>query len=307
MSSIGLDSASTETIKEPTSVRGIANILGTPSEPEQPTDEKKVEDPGGEAKTPEVKPEGDKEQTPQRFTTKLGDQDIEFDLVTEGVDPKLIKSGLMFEADYRKKTAEVAETRRANESKHEELITALDNAKLMLEIDLDSIDPEKSETAKQLKEDDFEEWFRQFEAVNNRVKQYNQVKAKVDSDADEKSLQNRADQKVRLKESIPEWLDSEVMESESVLMVKTMNDLGFSNEDINKVGDHKIFLLARKAALFDQIMAKDLKAKLDEDAGKTLLPGNANEEQTKDKITAARERLKKGGKVKDLAAVFSES
>ena len=300
-----LDSGSTETIKEPTSFRAIANILGTP-EPSEPTGDKEVEDlPGGEAKTPEVKPEGDKEPTPQRFTTKLGDQDIEFDLVTKDVDPKLVKTGLMFEADYRKKTAEVAEGRRANESKSEELLAALDSAKSMLEIDLDSIDPEKSETAKQLKEEDFEAWFRQFEAINSRVKKYNEVKAKVDTDADTKNVQNRADQKVRLKESIPEWLDNEVMESESEMMLKTMDSFGFTAEDIRNVGDHKIFLLARKAALYDQIMAKDLKAKLDDNPGKTLLPGNANEEQTKDKITAARERLKKGGKVRDLAAVFS--
>ena len=299
--SVELDSASTETIKEPTSFRAVANILGT-SEPEQPTDEKTGDLPGEEAKTPE----GDKEPTSQRFTMKQGDQDIEFDLVTEGVDPKLIKSGLMFESDYRKKTAEVAESRRANETKQTELITALDNAKLMLEIDLDSIDPEKSDAAKQLKEDDFEEWFRQFEAVNNRVKRFNQVKAQVDTDTETKTTQNRADQRVRLKESIPDWLDDEVMQSESSLMVKTMNDLGFTNEDINGVGDHKIFLLARKAALYDQIMAKDLKAKLDDDPGKTLQPGNANKEQTKGKITAARERLKKGGKLKALAQVLLE-
>ena len=53
-------------------------------------------------------------------------------------------------------------------------------------------------------------------------------------------------------------------------------------------------------------MAKDLKAKLDDDPGKTLQPGNANKEQTKGKITAARERLKKGGKLKDLAQVLLE-
>lgn len=303
-----LDSRPTDTIKEPTSFRAIANILGT-SEPEQPTgDEKEVKDlPSGDVKTPEVKPEGDKDQTPHRFTMKQGDQDIEFDLVTEGVDPKLIKSGLMFEADYRKKTAEVAEGRRANESKQTELSTALDSAKLMLEIDLDAIDPEKSETAKRLKEEDFEEWFRQFESINSRVKHYNEVKAKVDTDAETKTTQNRVDQKVRLRESIPDWLDDSIMESDSKLMIKTMNALGYTNEDINSVGDHKIFLLAQKAGRYDEIMAKDLKAKLDDDPGKSLQPGDANKEQAAKKITAARERLKKGGNVRDAAAVFRES
>ena len=56
--SVELDSASTETIKEPTSFRAVANILGT-SEPEQPTDEKTGDLPGEEAKTPE----GEKEPT----------------------------------------------------------------------------------------------------------------------------------------------------------------------------------------------------------------------------------------------------
>jgi hypothetical protein len=279
------------------SVREVANILGTTPEPEQPTGATQDVENNQELKKT---PPGDNDSGPRRFTAKLGDQDVVFDLITEGVDPSLVSKGMMFENDYRKKTAEVAENRRAAESRMTELVEALDDAKSLLEMDLDAL-----EANTELKDLDPEEYVKQLDAITARTKKYNDRRTQLSAEQATKAEQNRATQQQLLSDAIPDWLDEAVKDSDIKLMVKAMDSVGFDTEGIGGIDDHKVFLLARKAAKYDEIMGKDLKAKEENNAGITLKPGAAKGDKSGEQITAARERLKTGGRVSDLADVFA--
>jgi len=285
-----------------TNVHDIASILGTPPEPEQPTggqEDVKIDE--GEQKTSE---KDDNEPSPNRFTTKLGDQDIEFECLTEGVDLKLLSPGLMFEADYRKKTATLADARRANEGIRTEIDAALKDAKLLIGMDLDTL-----EANTQLKEDDSEEYLRQLDAITARTKTFGERQAQRDKELQEKAGEIRANEMQLLEEAIPGWLDEKVKTEEVGLMIRALDDVGFDDETKASLADtkiaHRVLLLARKAGLYDQIMSKDLVLKKDPDPGPTLTPGAGNETEVSEKITAARGRLSKTGKIQALADVFS--
>ncbi len=282
-----------------TNVHDIGKILGTPLEPEQPTSEIEA----GVDKEKVETPSGDTEPKPNRFTARFGDQDVELEVLTEGVDMSLMPKGIMLETDYRKKTAEVADSRREVDGKLTELTAALDNAKLLIEMDLDSLEANTT-----LKEDDPEAYLSQLDAIQDRAKKYQTSKEKVETELSTKRQGKLSDQAKLLDAAIPDWLDADVKKSDFEKILKTMKGVGYDNEALSGVDDHRVFVLARKAALYDEIMSKDLDGKRnDKEPGKNLEPGAKTDKQINDEITTARQRLKKGGKVKDLASVFSES
>ena len=96
------------------------------------------------------------------------------------------------------------------------------------------------------------------------IESVKQAAAKVFKDAQLSTANDGLDEehigkeRVALRNKIPEWSDQEVANSESVGIFEylTGDEYGFTQEDVESAGDHRLFLLARKAWKYDQQQAK---------------------------------------------------
>lgn len=107
-----------------------------------------------------------------------------------------------------------------------------------------------------------------------------------------------------LMKALPQWSDQKVADREADMIVKSLQAVGFSGEEL-KIFDHRAVQIARKAALYDQIVAqrKGVKPKLLK--APTVKPGAPRRTTTEtERQKADRNRLNKTGSVRDAGKVF---
>ena len=268
---------------------------------ETPTDKPQAEEPA-EANTEEVEtPDGDTEAKSRRVKAKLNDREIEFDVLTDDVDLDLIPKGLMMEADYRKKTSEVAERRKSLEAKEQEIANQLQELEGMLFGEAKYLD---SDEMKELKEIDPEEYYRQRNKFDSKVEKVKKYKNQITEEMNKKHQEIVQAEQAKWKEAVPEWLDDGKMNADLKKMGKTLTDAGFSEQDMSAIYDHRLIKLIRKAALFDEISSKPIETKRAKEPPRSQKPGGGVP-QPVDKTTA-RDRLKKTGKRSDAQAAIKD-
>lgn len=235
--------------------------------------------------------------TRRKFT--LNDQEIEIEVLAG--DPDFVPKGLMMESDYRKKTQEVAELKRASLEKVERLESALSEAKQLIELDLDALE---ANTA--LKEEDPEEYVRQLDAIKSRINKYTAHKQKVDEERAAQQQQRLVEEQQKLQDAIPDWLDASTREKDYERILKAWRDVGFTDEELSGKLDHRDVILARKAALYDELMSQNLDQKLDRTPAKSTKPGAKTDKEITDAVKDTRKRLKTSGKWQDAGAHFAK-
>ncbi len=135
---------------------------------------------------------------------------------------------------------------------------------------------------------------------------------RVQDDHDRDQLQQfetyKAGEITQMMEAIPEWAkDDEVQQAEQKrLYAYAMNTVGFSEEEINAIVDHRAVVALRKAMLFDELQARGQKVRKKGQKIATLKPGTRRRRvKTGVKRTiAARKRLSETGSVKDATDVL---
>ena len=267
---------------------------------DKPT-EAKGEDPVETKKETEETPQSDTESKPRRVKAKLNDRDIEFDVLTEDVDLDLIPKGLMMEADYRKKTSEVAERRKALEAKENEIASQLQEIESLLYGEAQYLD---SDEMKELRESDPEEYYRQrnkFDSKRDKVKKY---KDQLTQEMSKKQQELIQAEQAKWKEAVPEWLDDGKMNADLKKMAKTLTEAGFSENDMASVYDHRLIKVIRKAALFDEISSKPIETKRAKQPPRSQQAGSGESQPVK--TNSARERLKKTGSRNDAQAAIKQ-
>ena len=261
------------------------------AEPEQPTAETSVDESTGETLTSDT--------DPRIFRTKLGDQEIELRLLTEGIDPETVRLGTLADSDYRQKTMALADERKSVTAKLESLGTALVDTQRVLEVDL--TDLEKST----LREDDPEEYLRQLDAIKRRVDRYEQSKSKWQTANEEAQREKQTVEWQKLNTAIPAWLDESIREKDTRTISEQLTTIGYSPEEITSLAsnDHRVLLLARKAAMLDAIQSEDIEGKRDKTPPKSARAG-AKQTPGKAEVSDLRDQLRKSGSTKDAAAYF---
>lgn len=112
-----------------------------------------------------------------------------------------------------------------------------------------------------------------------------------------------------LVEAIPAWKDETVATKEKTELAEYARDLGYSDDDLSAVYDHRLMLMLRKAMLYDRgqkqraatqpIVAKRIAA------AKVPAPGAASSAKRHvTTTTRAIQRLAKTGRVEDAAGAF---
>jgi hypothetical protein len=114
-----------------------------------------------------------------------------------------------------------------------------------------------------------------------------------------------ATQQEALIQAVPEWKDSKKAQAEKALLVEFGKKIGFSDDELKNVYDHRAVIALRKAALYDQMMSKRGQIKPVVNNGpRPAKPSAAGRVSTTTESTRAKQRLAKSGRVNDAASAI---
>ena len=105
--------------------------------------------------------------------------------------------------------------------------------------------------------------------------------------------------------AIPEWQDPKKAASgRAELKQYAVTELGFSEDELNQIYDHRAVLAIRKAMLHDKTQESVKKKPVVATKAKVARPGTSNVPVTPNKGKRLRQRLAKSGKMSDATKVF---
>ena len=226
------------------------------------------------------------------------------------------KNGLR-QADYTKKTQEVAEQRKLAESEtakardeRTQYVQGLQRSQVQLEgalqeqgkinwqalLDADPVEYLKQQHLAQSRQ----------AALQQNVNQQLHLKAQYDAEQTASREIHLTGQRETLLTKIPEWKD-EAKHKAGIAELRTyLQTQGYESQDLQNIDDHRVIVNIRKAMLYDQMMAKATAAakKVANLPQRTERP-SGGESQGIDRRSTAFQRLSKTGSREDAAAVFT--
>jgi len=248
----------------------------------------------------------EEEEQPQVYTVKVDGKEIEVTLDE-------LQKGYSRTQDYTRKTQQVAETRKAVEAEaqairaeREQYAQLLGALKQQLETTEAPVDMDR------LRDEDPIEWVRQSEIRRQKQEKLAAIQSEQQR-LSELAQQQRAQelqahlasQQEALLQAVPEWKDSKKAQAEKALLVEFGKKIGFSDEELKNVYDHRAVIALRKAALYDQMMSKRGQIKPVVNNGpRPAKPSAAGRVSTTTESTRAKQRLAKSGRVNDAASAI---
>jgi hypothetical protein len=110
----------------------------------------------------------------------------------------------------------------------------------------------------------------------------------------------------KLQEKLPEWRDSKVQAGESRAIAEMLIQHGYSQEELGTLADHRALLLARKAMLYDKLIAVRQK-QTPPQPQKQAPSGARNNAPTNPRVDDMRRKAMRTHKTEDiLAAMLSK-
>lgn len=283
---------------------------GEPEEPaEEPTDDAQDEDeqPGDD----EGESEGESEDTdeepdaPQMVTITIDGKAVQVPL-----DEAL--KGYSRTQDYTRKTQKLAEERKTFQAEkdavareRQEYATYLSQLKTALEQssqepDWDKLraeDPDAFPTA-------YAEWHRHKERLQKIEKEQQETMAKVARDHAERFNAYVAEQKTKLLEILPTWSNPEVAKQESKELREFAQSLGFTDDEVNQVYDHRLIALLRDASAYRKALQKQETVKAKVVKAVVEKPGQRKPKRKMPEAVKAQLLARKTGRVDHAAKAF---
>ena len=216
------------------------------------------------------------------------------------------------QADYTRKTQALSEERQAaqaevSRAKAEiaQRTQSLDESLQRAATVIQSIEAQVNWQA--LREVDPSAYLEQREQQAERIRSFDQAKKQLDAIKAGERQSALVENHQRLVEAIPTWLDPVTAQKEATeLQTALVNEFKFTADEVGKLSDYRIVLMARDAAKYRalQAKAKDVKATVAK-APQLTKPGtpkagNAEALQTYQAV----QRAKQTGNTKDVAAAF---
>jgi hypothetical protein len=206
------------------------------------------------------------------------------------------------QSDYTRKTQALADERKTLETKLGQIseMESLFNDKISA---LDAlIGNEEAEVDwEELAEHDPSEYLRKQRAIEAKKAKLSEAKQ-----AKQKQKQLKAtEESQKLLSKLPTWSDPEVQKKEVNMTLRAMESVGYSNDDLDNEVDHRLYLLAVKAAKYDELQAKKptVKKKVAK-APKTVKAVKGKSKGRPTEIEEAKARLKKSGSKQDALAAL---
>jgi hypothetical protein len=274
------------------------------------------EDESGVEDAPEE--DASEEQSGEEEETEEGEQPQTFTVKVDGKEVSVtldeLQKGYSRTQDYTRKTQQIAEVRkqaeqetyavRAEREQYAQLLGAL-------QTQLQSSEPQID--LERLYHEDPIEWVRQKEVMREKQEKLGAIQSEqqrlyqVSQYEQQRAMEAQlASQQEALMAALPDWKDPKKAKAEKALVIESAKAAGFTDEDLKSVYDHRLVLLLRKAALFDQMVSKRQGIKPVVNNGpRTAKPGAAGRVSTTTEVVRAQQRLARTGRVDDAAdAIF---
>ena len=252
----------------------------------------------------EVEGEDPEAEQEEEVAEEQADDDPEYEWEAGGQTFKVkqseLRAGYMKDADYRRKTAEVAEQRRQVEQVAQQVQQQRQMYATQLDVYLGSLHKELvgSQPDPKLIEDDPQEFMRQQAAYNTRAQQfqqamqYRQAVAAHQQQDEQRALAETIEQENRLLlDKMPELREEKTRTAAFSDVAKFLSGLGYSPEELNQLTDHRALMVAMKAAKYDQLQAAKAK-QAKPPVPKPVRPGAAGT-TTQTRAQKAHERLRR--------------
>jgi hypothetical protein len=278
---------------------------GSEEHPEQPAE------PEVDAEQEQEAEPGEQEEEPQTFTVKIDGKEVQVPLSE-------LLNGYQRQSDYTKKTMEAAEQRKTADavvqqaqqerqeyhSKLERMAAQLEGAiEQQSQIDWNALI--ESDPVEYLKQ---QQLFQQRQALYQQNMQERQKLAQQFQHEQAQAHQSYlAEQQENLLAKLPDWKDDAKAAADKASITKFLQEQGFEPEDISSIADHRHVLVARKAMLYDQLMAKaNVQAKKVQEAPQRVVKPGVTTNGNADGRTTAAKNHAKSGTVESAAAVFAQ-
>lgn len=250
--------------------------------------------------------ESEEQDQPQTFTVKVDGKEV-------AVTLEELQKGYSRTQDYTRKTQQIAEVRKQVEQETQAVRAEREQyAQLLgaLQAQLQSSEPQFD--LDRLYHEDPIEWVRQKEVLRERQEKAYAIQAEqqrlsqLSQQEQQRAMEaHLEEQKDALLAALPEWRDPKKAKAEKALVLESAKSVGFSEDDLKSVYDHRLVLLLRKAAMYDQMVSKrqDIKPVVN-NGPRTAKPGAAGRVSTTTETTRAKQRLAKTGRVDDAASAI---
>ncbi len=272
-------------------------------------DESGVEDAPDEESSEEQseeEEEQEEQEQQQTFTVKVDGKEVSVTLDE-------LQKGYSRTQDYTRKTQQIAEVRKQAEQETQAVRAEREQyAQLLgaLQAQLQSSEPQID--LERLYHEDPIEWVRQKEVMRERQEKLGAIQseqqrlAQVAQYEQQRAMEAQlASQQEALLAALPDWKDPKKAKAEKALVIESAKAAGFTDEDLKSVYDHRLVLLLRKAALFDQMVSKRQGIKPVVNNGpRPAKPGAAGRVSTTTEGTRAKQRLAKTGRIDDAASAI---
>ena len=294
-------------------------------EPEQPEEETEQEEVESEESAPqdngEEAEESEEVESPEEDEVEPEEEAEEPDLVEIEVDgesykvPEVLKDKFMLQADYTRKTQEVAEQRKQVEQAQAQLQTQAQLQQQNLEDYAKLIAADKQLQAYQqvdwnaLYDSDPAEFVRLKEAYRELKDSRTELTQTLTAKQQQQMIEQQAhlskiieEGKQVLAKEIPNW---------NPTLAKELSDygvsrLGFKAEEVQSVVDPRVVKMLHKAYLYDKLQSgKTVTQKKVQNLPKVSKPGSpSNKTINKTQEESLRKNLKRTGSTDDAAALF---
>ena len=228
-----------------------------------------------------------------------------------------LKNGYQRQADYTRKTMEVAEQRKAAEQQQAQALQerqayAANLQRMQVQLE-GALQQQQQTNWEELLSSDPVEYLKQQRIAQERQAQLQQVYAEQQkvaalqqAESQNAYVRHLQAQQEDLLAKLPEWKDEAKSKAEKVAIREYLASQGYEQNAIDSIADARAVILARKAMLYDQMVGKASAAakKVSTLPTKVERPGSGETSGITPR-TAALLKLNKSGKVEDAARAFA--
>lgn len=304
----------------------FASLLSDPIEKQAPgetpetTDEHEPHE-GEEPEGEEHEPAESETDEPEETDGEQAEQPQVFEIPIDGKKTTVtldeLTSGYLRQADYTRKTTEVASQRTAlaaevsqTQAERTQYAQALEQANALLA----QLQPQEPDWNALYQADPAQyaatrEMWRSYQEQRQAVEQQRQTVAqRAQADQQRGAREFVEAQRGKLLAALPAWADKKVADTEKAQLLDWATQNGFSADELGTIADHRAVLTMRKAMLFDRAQATRAALKPGQQPASKVKPATPGAAGTKpnsaSEATRARSRLAKSGKVSDAAAAL---
>ena len=283
----------------------------------------KPEEPAEEEVEAEAEPEAEAEEVEEEKETPAEAEVRKLKVKLDGMEQEMpeeeVVKGYLRQSDYTRKTQELSEARKRFEAEEvaavrEEREYYKQNVERLLSV-LNELDPDREpdwvEESKRLAPEEFSQRYTAYKSRQQAKEKLNAEHARMRELHEQETSRERATRLAKeleaLEAAIPEMKDPEkgkVLREDLTAYAKS---LGFSDDDIGNIEDHRALVILDKARRYDESLKRrpTVEAKV-EKAIAGLKPAGAPAKPKAKEVESLRTKLKSGGSVDDAAALLDK-